>query len=209
MMREACPTKYFREDWFVCFAVHTYEFDSHSHTIKMAKKRAVSKHSRAARRATDLDIDTDKSLKEAHPPAPTKHRPSVLAAHQSAGVTKKVKPSRRTNMSSKARKRHERGLEMAEAIVERTSKKKEKSFARSRNIQERAKAWEDINKEAEAEEAQAEASSKSRNKFDIGDGEDGAWETDEDGPVDSKTAVPDAAAAPDAELRDDDDDVIL
>lgn len=112
-------------------------------------------------------------------------------------------------MSSKARKRHERGLEMAEAVVERTSKKKEKSFARSRNIQERAKAWEDINKEAEAEEAQAEALRQTRNKFDTGNAEDGAWETDEDEPVDSKTAAPDAAAAPDSELRDDDDDVIL
>jgi hypothetical protein len=99
---------------------------------------------------------------------------------------------------------------MAEAVIERTSKKKEKSFARSRNIQERAKAWEDINKEAEAEEAQAEERRKIRNRFDIGEGEDEPWETDEDEPAAGDSKVPDAAALPQTtELRDDDDDLIL
>ncbi|KAK0383444.1 hypothetical protein NLU13_9355 [Sarocladium strictum] len=175
----------------------------------MAKKRTVSKHSRAARRATSLDIDVDKSLKEVQPPAPTKHRPSVLAAHQSAGVTKKVKPSRRSHMSSKARKRHERGLEMAEAVIERTSKKKQKSFARSRNIQERAKAWEEINKDAEAMEAEAEEGRKTRTVFNAAHAEDEAWETDEDKPFAGETVALDAAAAKATEVRDDDDDVIL
>ncbi|KAH8177383.1 alb1 domain-containing protein [Sarocladium implicatum] len=178
----------------------------------MAKKQALSKHSRAARRATSLDIDTDKSLKEVVPPKATKHRPSILAAHQSAGVTKKQKPSRRNNMTAKARKRHERGLEMAEAVIERTSKKKQKSFARSRNIQERAKAWEDINKDAVDEEAQADEAAGSRNRFEgVGDaGEGGEWETDEE--VDmaaGETTVPDATVPQETELRDDDDDVIL
>jgi hypothetical protein len=58
-------------------------------------------------------------------------------------------------MSAKARKRQERGLQMAEAVVERTSKKLEKSKGRERNIVERSQAWEKINKEAEAAEREA------------------------------------------------------
>lgn len=112
-------------------------------------------------------------------------------------------------MSSKARKRHERGLEMAEAVIERTSKKKQKSFARSRNIQERAKAWEEINKEAEAMEAEAEEGRKTRTVFNAAHAEDEAWETDEDKPSAGETVALDAAAAKATEVRDDDDDVIL
>ncbi|RGP81785.1 alb1 nuclear shuttling factor domain-containing [Fusarium longipes] len=121
----------------------------------MAKKKAPSIHSRAARRATDIDIDTDKSLKDVQPPprdAP--HRPSVLAAQHSAGVTKKAKRGRKDKMSAKARQRHEKGLEMAAAIAERTQNKIEKSKGRGRNIQQRAKNWEEINKIAEEEKAQ-------------------------------------------------------
>ncbi|KAM0340853.1 hypothetical protein ACHAPU_010269 [Fusarium lateritium] len=118
----------------------------------MAKNKAPSKHSRAARRATDIDIDTDKSLKEVKPPTrDAPQRPSVLAAQHSAGVTKKVKRGR--SLSAKARKRQEKGFEMAEAIAERTKSKVEKSKGRGKNVQQRAKNWDDINKAAEEDEA--------------------------------------------------------
>ncbi|KAG9252209.1 Alb1-domain-containing protein [Emericellopsis atlantica] len=137
----------------------------------MAKNRAPSKHSRAARRATSPGIDTDKSLKDVKPPprdaAP---RPSVLAVQRSAGVSKKAKNGRKSQLSAKARKRQERGLQMAEAIVERTSKKVEKSKGRGKNIVERSQAWEKINKEAEAAEQEADDASDDEDEEIQGDG---------------------------------------
>jgi hypothetical protein len=154
---------------------------SYSYTNKMAKKKGTSSvpplhsnltcsapsiHSRAARRATDIDIDTDKSLKEVKPPRDATQRPSVLAAHHSAGITKKAKRGRKEKMSAKARKRHEKGLEMAAAVVERTKSKVEKSKGRGRNIQQRSKNWDEINKAAEeadgAESAESDAEVKGR-----------------------------------------------
>ncbi|KAG5755119.1 hypothetical protein H9Q69_000733 [Fusarium xylarioides] len=129
----------------------------------MAKKKAPSIHSRAARRATDIDIDTDKSLKEVKPPRDATQRPSVLAAHHSAGITKKAKRGRKEKMSAKARKRHEKGLEMAAAVVERTKNKVEKSKGRGRNIQQRSKNWDEINRAAEeAEDAESDTEVKGR-----------------------------------------------
>ncbi|KAL2681262.1 hypothetical protein Neosp_008870 [[Neocosmospora] mangrovei] len=169
----------------------------------MAKKRAPSIHSRAARRATSPSIDADKSLKEVKPPprsAP--HRPSVLAAQHSAGVSKKSK--RKTAMSAKARRRHEKGLEMAEAVIERTKSKVEKSKGRGRNIQLRSKAWEEINKVAATEGEVEDEEVEKRN---------GGVELDEDmGGADEETltapVVPDAAPAA-VPLPVDDDDEIL
>ncbi|EKJ72705.1 hypothetical protein FPSE_07105 [Fusarium pseudograminearum CS3096] len=165
----------------------------------MAKKRAISIHSRAARRATDIDIDTDKSLKEVQPPprdAP--HRPSVLAAQHSAGISKKAKRGRKDKMSAKARQRHEKGLEMAAAVAERTQNKIEKSKGRSRNIQTRAKNWEEINRAAEEAERAAEEADKARDianeeaKKDEGDEDmDGADEKTLTAPVtDDSAAIP-------------------
>ncbi|RSL39189.1 hypothetical protein CEP53_014243 [Fusarium sp. AF-6] len=169
----------------------------------MAKKRGPSIHSRAARRATSPSIDADKSLKDVKPPprsAP--HRPSVLAAQHSAGVSKKSK--RKTAMSAKARRRHEKGLEMAEAVIERTRTKVEKSKGRGKSIQLRSKAWEEINRVAAEEgvEEDGEVEKKS-----------GGVELDEDmGGADEETltapVVPDAAPAA-VPLPVDDDDEIL
>lgn len=106
-----------------------------------------SKHSREARRATEIDIDTDKSLKEARAPAESiDHRPSVLAIHQGAGVSKKQKRGR--VQSSRAKKRQESAQDKAIAVIERTENKVEKSKDSSRNIQRRRKEWGDINKAA-------------------------------------------------------------
>ena len=154
----------------------------------------ISKHSRAARRATSPSINTDRSLKDVSLPtsAPsassTKHnsdgktedsssnaaRPSVLAAHRSAGVQKrKAKPGRR--VSARARRRAQKGAEMAEAVLERTSRKVRISEGKIKTVKDRSKAWDAINRfavvgdeggdDAETEEA---------------DGDGGAWETDED-----------------------------
>ncbi|KAI1404529.1 Alb1-domain-containing protein [Hypoxylon fuscum] len=108
------------------------------------KKKAPSLHSRAARRATSPGIDTDKSLKNVQPPAESvDHRPSILSIHQGAGVSKKTNKGR--NMSTKARKRHEKDQDRGAAILERTEKKMAKSKGQARTIQSRRKAWDDIN----------------------------------------------------------------
>ncbi|RYO80552.1 hypothetical protein DL766_001095 [Monosporascus sp. MC13-8B] len=108
------------------------------------KARAPSKHSRSARRATSPSIDTDKSLKDVKPPAESiNHRPSILAIHHGAGVSKKAKKAR--NLSSKARRRQEKAQDRAAAVIERTELKVAKSKGQARTIQTRRKAWDDIN----------------------------------------------------------------
>ncbi|KAF4451465.1 microfibril-associated protein [Fusarium austroafricanum] len=173
----------------------------------MAKKKAPSIHSRAARRATDIDIDTDKSLKEVKPPprdAP--HRPSVLAAQHSAGITKKAKRGRKDKMSAKARRRHEKGLEMAAAVVERTKSKVEKSKGRGRNIQQRSKNWDEINKAAEEAEGGDESDEEVKERgFDMDEDMDGANEETLTAPVAKVNTAPAAVPLP----TDDDGDEIL
>ncbi|KAJ2903987.1 hypothetical protein MKZ38_009042 [Zalerion maritima] len=111
------------------------------------RKKAPSKHSRVARRATSPGIDADKSLKEVKlPDQGLNHRPAILAAHSNAGVSKKMS-KRKIMMSSKARKRHEKALDRAEAVVERTLVKVEKSKKGAKIVQSRSKDWKDINKD--------------------------------------------------------------
>jgi hypothetical protein len=167
---------------------------------------APSIRSRAARRTTDIDIDTDKSLKEVKPPPrDTPQRPSVLAAQHSAGVTKKTKRGR--NLSTRARKRQEKGLEMAEAIAERTKTKVEKSKGRGKNIQQRSKNWDDINKAAEEDEEVQESDDdeevkKTEHKWEMDEEMNGADETT---PTTDVKPAPDAAPLP----ADEDGDEIL
>lgn len=71
----------------------------------------------------------------------------MLAIHQGAGVSKKAKQGRKAVMSSKARKRHEKDLERAEAIMERTALKVQKSKIQARKIQSVKKTWDELNAE--------------------------------------------------------------
>ncbi|ORY71935.1 Alb1-domain-containing protein [Pseudomassariella vexata] len=112
--------------------------------VAISKRKPLSKHSREARRATSPSIDTDKSLKNVKPPPESAdHRPSVLAIHSGAGVSKKQKRGR--NLSTKAKKRAEKGMDKAAAVMDRTENKIAKSKGRARSIQTRAKTWDDIN----------------------------------------------------------------
>jgi hypothetical protein len=115
-------------------------------------------HSRAAKRASSPSIDTDKSLKDVKPPAePLGFRPSILAIHQGAGVTKKQKHGRKSVLSSKAKRRQERGLNRAEAVMDKNEKKVEKSRGRARSVQERSKAWDELNRKMVAKKAREAA----------------------------------------------------
>jgi hypothetical protein len=122
---------------------------------------AASIHSRAAKRASSPGIDLDKSLKDVKPPTDTRDiRPSVLAIHQGAGISKKSKHGRKSVVSARAARRKEKGMDRAEAFMDKTEKKVEKSKGRSRNVQDRSKAWEVQNKaiiELYAAESEEEA----------------------------------------------------
>ncbi|EGX87801.1 hypothetical protein CCM_09423 [Cordyceps militaris CM01] len=152
----------------------------------MAKARAQpSKRSRAARRATSPSIDTDKSLKTAQPPRSGKptERPAVLAVQHAAGVQKKTS-QRKAHVSAKARRRKERGAEMAEAVLERTAGKVRRSWDRLRVVDGRRQAWDAINKDVNGDEEEEEPAekknkkSKTQTREDKQDKEEG-WETDE------------------------------
>jgi len=105
-------------------------------TAALKKKGAIKPHSRAAKRASSPSINTDKSLKSVKPPADgPNHRPSILAIHQGAGVVKRSKKGR--TMSTKARRRQEKGLERAEAVMDKTEKKVAKSIGKERTVKER------------------------------------------------------------------------
>ncbi|PQE05595.1 Ribosome biogenesis Alb1 protein [Rutstroemia sp. NJR-2017a BBW] len=113
-------------------------------TAPLKKKGATSVHSRAAKRASSPSIDTDKSLKDVKAPVETTYHPQVLAVHQGAGVSKKKNGKKQ--LSAKARRRQEKGMDRAEAVMDRTERKVEKSKGRGRNVQERAKNWDELNK---------------------------------------------------------------
>ncbi|TGO18284.1 hypothetical protein BTUL_0011g00900 [Botrytis tulipae] len=115
-------------------------------TAPLKNKASTSVRSRAAKRASSPSIDTDKSLKNVKAPAETVYNPQILSPHQGAGVSKK-KSGRQ--LSSKAKKRQNKGMDRAEAVMDRTSTKIEKSKYRGRNVQERAKTWEALNKKAQ------------------------------------------------------------
>jgi hypothetical protein len=118
---------------------------------------AASVHSRAAKRASSPGIDLDKSLKDVKPPETKTQRPSVLAIHQGAGITKKSKNGRKSVLSAKAKRRQEKGMDRAEAVMDKKEKKVEKSKGKARTVQERAKAWDDLNKKILAKKAREEA----------------------------------------------------
>ena len=118
----------------------------------------ASVHSRAAKRASSPSIDLDKSLKNVKLPTDSKgHRPSVLAIHQGAGVTKKSKNGRKSVLSTKAKRRQEKGLDRAEAVMDKKEKKIEKSRGRAKNVQDRARAWEDLNNKLSTRKAKGGA----------------------------------------------------
>ncbi|KAI2641905.1 Alb1-domain-containing protein [Hypomontagnella submonticulosa] len=170
------------------------------------KKKAPSLHSRAARRATSPSIDTDKSLKNVQPPAESvDHRPSVLAIHQGAGVSKKTRKGR--NQSFKAKRRHERGQDRAAAIMERTERKIAKSKGQARTTQTRAKSWDEINNQIPATKKQSQP------EEDDEDDQEPSELDDEMGdmPVDDSAKAPGATGdVPVQEaIEDDQDDGIL
>lgn len=85
-------------------------------------------------------------------------------------------------LSAKARRRQERGLDMAAAVVERTAQKVQRSKSNARAIHSRNKEWTEINRVAERE-AGRDGKKKQIGMFgalasDDGDEDDSAGEVD-------------------------------
>ncbi|KAE9370338.1 hypothetical protein N431DRAFT_411565 [Stipitochalara longipes BDJ] len=167
-------------------------------TAPPKKKGAASVHSRAAKRASSPGIDLDKSLKDVKPPETKTQRPSVLAIHQGAGISKKSKNGRKAVLSAKAKRRQERGMDRAEAVMDKKEKKVEKSKGKARTVQERAKAWDELNKKILAKKAREEALALEKLEKENWVDEDGVeGETMEDVEVGDAPAVPESIPLPD------------
>ncbi|KAG9231914.1 Alb1-domain-containing protein [Amylocarpus encephaloides] len=137
-------------------------------TAPKKSKAPASIHSRAAKRASSPGIDLDKSLKDVRPPADAKNtRPSVLAIHQGAGISKKSKNGRKSVLSARASRRKEKGLDRAEAFMDKKETKVEKSKIRAKTVQGRSKAWEEQNKKAMAAQAKEEDAERSAKEKEI------------------------------------------
>lgn len=164
-------------------------------TAPLKNKGSTSVRSRAAKRASSPSIDTDKSLKNVKAPTETVYHPQALSPHQGAGVSKK-KSGRKSQLSSKAKRRQDKGLDRAEAVMDRTSTKIEKSKYRGRNVQERAKAWETLNKKAQ-EAVQAAMEKEKENEDEVSE------EDVEDDHSQGEVEMDDVAAAPIAPIATD------
>ncbi|RMZ71117.1 ribosome biogenesis alb1 [Pyrenophora seminiperda CCB06] len=116
------------------------------------KKRQVTVHSRAARRAASPSLNLDKSAqKPAHttrdsasPSRPSRVNTHALAA-KDAGIQKKQRKT--GNMTRAQRLRYQKGLERAEDNMDKLEKKRMKSVDKEKKVKERAKGWEDVNGE--------------------------------------------------------------
>ena len=170
-------------------------------------KKGASLHSRAARRATSPGIDTDKSLKNVKPPEDSaSSRPNVLSAHHGCGVIKK---KRKVVMSTRARKRHEKSMDRAEAVMDRTETKVQKSKGHFKVIQARARAWDEINKEMAGAEI---LSKKKAAKDPSGDAAVAAFYADDDEemdePAQDDVVVPVKSEATSAPAKDGDEEIL-
>ncbi|KAK5723350.1 hypothetical protein LTR15_005048 [Elasticomyces elasticus] len=107
------------------------------------KKREVSFRSRAARRGAsppvkDAPANAKPAVKE------TEYKPWLHNA-QNAGISKKQKAK---PLKRQQKVRQARAMEKADAVVDKLERKVADSKARSKRIQSRAKAWEELNEQA-------------------------------------------------------------
>jgi len=123
-------------------------------------------------------------------------------------------------MSTRARKRHERGLERAEEIVDRTSNKVLKSKKAAANVASRKKGWDDINTQVSAGAVGVGAASA--NKFagladgadddeDVEEVDDEMWEAEQGTTAVASTAPKSTAVpvdAPPPPPQDDDEEIL-
>ncbi|MCJ1386554.1 hypothetical protein MMC17_009680 [Xylographa soralifera] len=103
-----------------------------------------SVHSRAAKRASSPSINLDKSLKDVKPPSTVSaSHPSILSVHNGAGIVKRKGKGK--SLSRQQRLRQEKGMERAEAVMDKKEKKVERSAIKGKAVKERSAAWDDLN----------------------------------------------------------------
>jgi len=172
----------------------------------------TSIHSRAARRATSPSIDTDKSLKQARAPQESvDRRPAVLAAHHASGVSKKAKSGRKAVLSSRARRRQEKSMDRAEAIMDRTAVKVQRSKGHARVIHSRKKTWDEVNKEVSGDGGDKPRLSKKAKAKEEEDAMVAAFYSDDDGDAEMEGAgtTPAPFASLPVEAADEEEEEIL
>ncbi|KAI9883493.1 MAG: TRAPP subunit trs31 [Watsoniomyces obsoletus] len=115
--------------------------------------RASSRRTRSARRAASPDLTLKRSWKAVNPPGEDiEHRTGIPipAKHYGAGITKKTK--KRGPLSSKKRRRQERGVGRGEMALDKLELKIAKSMGKSKVIKGRRINWEDLNSKVIAEQ---------------------------------------------------------
>ncbi|KAI8932043.1 hypothetical protein NX059_010936 [Plenodomus lindquistii] len=143
------------------------------------KKRQVTVHSRAARRAASPSLNLDKSVKapahttrdSASPSRPSNANPHALAA-KDAGIIKKQKKGKLTRAQ---RLRQQQALDRAAENMDKLEAKRNKSFVKAKTITERAKGWEDVNGDGSKV-----VRKKEKKDADAGLEDAGGWVVDED-----------------------------
>ncbi|KAH7067623.1 Alb1-domain-containing protein [Paraphoma chrysanthemicola] len=163
------------------------------------KKRQVTVHSRAARRAASPSIDLDKKLKQttrdsASPSRPAHTKPHALSA-QNAGIQKKAKKS---TMTRAQRLRHQKGLERAAAVLDKRHVKVVKSLDKEKTVKERSKGWEDVN--GDSFKSKKGARSPDADSTEQAHARETDWVSDED--MDGTDADVDAAEGPTVASQD-------
>lgn len=109
----------------------------HKHAELLAHQSpATSIHSRAAKRASSPSLNLDKSLTSIKAPESSKHRSSVLSVHNGAGITKRKGKGK--SVSKQQRRRQENRSDRAEAVMDKTEKKVEKSLVKSKVVKQRS-----------------------------------------------------------------------
>ncbi|KAF2425714.1 hypothetical protein EJ08DRAFT_700259 [Tothia fuscella] len=128
-----------------------------------AKKKDISIHSRAARRAASPSLNTDKSLKSAIPPASNPH---VHIFANSAGIRKKKAKS----LTRQQRLEREKRLERADIVNARMETRVEKSVGKLKIVKDRKKEWDKLNERLTNEDGKGGGAPK------LKEGDEEMWE---------------------------------
>jgi hypothetical protein len=121
----------------------------------------------------------------------------VLAAHHTGGIAKKAKSGRKAVLSTRARRRQEKNADRAEAIMDRTAVKVQKSKGHARVIDSRKKTWDQVNKEAYDLEEARKLTKKAKAKMDEDAAVEAFWEdVDGDAEMEGAEGVAGEAAVP-------------
>ncbi|GAB7339245.1 hypothetical protein MBLNU457_5900t1 [Dothideomycetes sp. NU457] len=161
---------------------------------KSKKTRAVSVHSRAARRAASPSAGIDRSLENATGAEDEKLSKKFLSPH-AGGITKKKKSK---PMTRQQRVRQEKGMQRAEADMDKLATKVTKSHKKAKTIKSRAATWEELNKLAGSAPGTTSFSALQEDSIDTDDDDE-----DEDKQVEDKAEV--LASQPQAEAQADEE----